>query len=110
MNERERREEDARGNAEHLASVRDQSASGRMTAGEAEDGFICGRQLHAFAELGTSNRTARNAAETECGAGQIRGFDHGAGIEISPVRPSFLSVYNLLQNLLLLQFQKDRPF
>lgn len=52
MNERERREEDARGNAEHLASVRDQSALGRMTAGEAEDGFIGGRQLHAFAELG----------------------------------------------------------
>ena len=90
MNERERREEDARGNAEHLASVRDQSASGRMTAGEAEDGFICGRQLHTFAELGTCNRTARNAAETECGAGQICGFDHGAGIEISPVRPSHL--------------------
>ena len=90
MNEQDRREEDARGNAEHLASVRDQSALGRMTAGEAEDGFIGGRQLHAFAELGTCNRTARNAAETECGAGQIRGFDHGAGIEISPVRPSHL--------------------
>lgn len=90
MNERERREEDARGNAEHLASVRDQSALGRMTAGEAEDGFIGGRQLHAFAELGTCHGAARNAAETECGARQIRGFDHGSGIEISSVRPSHL--------------------
>lgn len=59
MNERERREEDARGNAEHLASVKGQSASGRMTAGEAEDGFIGGRQLHALAELGTSDGAAR---------------------------------------------------
>lgn len=90
MNERERREEDARGNAEYLASVKGQSASGRMTAGEAENRFIGGRQLHALAELGTCDGAARNAAETECGARQIRGFDHGAGIEISPVRPSHL--------------------
>ena len=90
MNERERREEDARGNAEYLASVKGQSASGRMAAGEAENRFIGGRQLHALAELGTCDGAARNAAETECGAGQISGFDHGAGIEISPVRPSHL--------------------